>query len=254
MTTSFQIPAVVNKFLNEVTRKHAPDASIRPKSESTLMKMVAWLVKPFNPDFMNSYITTIGTTIWVPDNWFETTDDTGALEVIAHETQHIIDLKKWGWIFFAGGYLFPQFLAIFAFLALLAIPLGLPWLFALLFLGFAGPVPAYFRYRFELNGYRTSYIFGKYVRNYTPTDMAAIVDPWVIDQLSNKWYYCAWPFPKAIKSTLDGSWDWAKQPRYQELLTWLLNNGLASNPQTSRLALHLAHRRYMKLHGAKKIN
>src|SRR5574337_971831 len=118
---TLQIPDKVQKFLNEVTRVHAPDATIRPKTESWLLKAVAWLVKPFNPTFMDQYITTIGTTIWVPDNFFETIDEAGALEVVSHETQHIIDLKKWGWIVFGGLYLFPQILAILALLSLGAI-------------------------------------------------------------------------------------------------------------------------------------
>lgn len=226
--TNLIIPPPIEKFLNEVTRKHAPEAKIVLKSESKLMRVIAWLVKPFNPNFLNTYITTIGTTIYVPDNYFESGDITGALSVVAHETQHMIDSKKWGMLLFGAGYLFPQILALFSLLAFLAIPFSGWWLLALLCLGFAVPIPAWFRYRIELNGYRTSTIFSKYVWRYDALGMNQM-DNIVVQQLTSKWYYFAWPFPKEVKKDIQQPLGlWITEPRYEELMRWLIDNGYAT--------------------------
>jgi hypothetical protein len=236
-----QIPAIVEKFLNDVTRKHAPDASVKFKSESWLNRAIAFIVKPFNPTFLNNYITTIGTTIWVPDDFFDNYDDINVLEVIAHETQHIIDLKKLGAVPFVVAYGFPQILALLSILALGAFFGGPAWLLWLLCLGFAAPIPAYGRYRFELNGYRTSYVVGRLVHHYGGSELAQ-VDGWVIEQLSNKWYFYTWPFPKMIKADLQDN-AFLSLPRYVELADWLKANGFVTpaDPKAARKKITFRH-------------
>lgn len=57
------------------------------KSDSKLMRLIGWILKPFNKTFMTQYVTTIGSTIYSP---WEVIDD-GLLQ---HELQHVSDSKK----------------------------------------------------------------------------------------------------------------------------------------------------------------
>lgn len=57
------------------------------KSESPLMRAIGWVLKPFVPRFMTNFFTTIGRTIYHPDqvNPF----DPRLADVIEHEVGHI---------------------------------------------------------------------------------------------------------------------------------------------------------------------
>jgi hypothetical protein len=229
MTTQ-QTPAIVEKFLNDVTRKHAHDAQIKFKGDSWLMKALGFVLKPFNPDFTTRYVTTLGTTIYVPDGFFQDSDITTILEVISHETQHIIDSKQWGSFWFSLCYIFPQILSVLSLLSFGALVFHNNWwLLWLVSLVFLGPVPAYGRYKIELAGYRTAYIFEKFVRQGGGGEMIQ-VDNFVVENLSGQWYYFAWPFPQEIKNTTK-SYSYLLEPRYVELITWLKTNGFISPPR-----------------------
>jgi hypothetical protein len=68
------------------------------KSDSKLMRLIGWVLKPFNPNFMTHYVTTIGSTIYSP---WEVIDE-GLLQ---HELQHISDSKKFP-VIYELSYLF----------------------------------------------------------------------------------------------------------------------------------------------------
>ena len=121
------------------------------KDKSWLMKFLGLLMF-FNRGFMTHYITTIGNTVYFPNEDFIKKNELGAITVLAHEVVHIAQKEKRGFALFAFEYLFPQCLTIFALLTLLAF-VWLPFLWCLLFLLFLAPIPAPWRKKFEVEGY-----------------------------------------------------------------------------------------------------
>lgn len=71
--------------------KEGVDYRIVDKSTSGFMAFLAKLLF-FNKTFLTGYYTTIGTTIYAPGGTIP--DD-----VLAHELQHIVDYKKFWWLF-----------------------------------------------------------------------------------------------------------------------------------------------------------
>lgn len=216
-TETLQLPAIVSSFFEEVTKVHAPEAKIVKKQDSFLMKLIGFILKPVNSRFMESYITTIGTTIYVPDRFFLSSEEDRSLAVLAHETQHIIDYKK-NPVLFILGYLFPQNLALLSLLSVFAFlnPFMLLFLLSLFFLA---PIPAPFRYYLELKGYRISILFGRVVHHYTPSEMQQTRD-WIKNEMTSGNYYYTWPFPGMIERNLQDE-SFILEPRYKEVLDFL---------------------------------
>lgn len=213
---------LVESFLQEVTKKHAPDAAIRLKSESWINKTIATMVKFFNPRFMEDYITTIGTTIWVNESFVAEFDQISGIEVVAHETQHIIDYAKNRFLFVLS-YGFPQILGLLSVLALGAF--WSPWMALwLLCLVFAAPLPAPGRYQAELHGYRTAILINRKYHKFSDEQMISTYE-WIEEQLSKKWYYFTWPFPAHIRADLEDE-SFMNEPRYQEITKFLIDHKL----------------------------
>lgn len=118
--------------------------SINNKSESFIIKIISKILF-FNKEF-SKYITTIGSKVYVPDQWMDR-HELETLPVICHEFRHLYDAKNDK--LFGIKYLMPQILA----------PLMLLFCFLNLYLGiglfilFLLPLPAYYRMKFELYGY-----------------------------------------------------------------------------------------------------
>lgn len=74
------------------------------KSQSRLMRFYAWLVKPVVPGFAERFWTTVGHTIYVPtqhDNdpsWGNSDWMIKHAETIDHESIHINQTERWGFI------------------------------------------------------------------------------------------------------------------------------------------------------------
>lgn len=215
-TTNTQLPPLAHSFFEQVTLKHAPDAKILKKSESVLMKMIGLILKPFNPRFMSTYITTIGKTIYVPDRFLQD-EETRCLGILAHETQHIIDHQK-NPVWFSLSYLFPQCLAALSVFGLFGFLNPLMFLF-LLALVFLAPLPAPFRYQWELNGYRVSILLGRVLHRYSPSEMDQVRE-WIKKEMTSGSYYFAWPFPTKIDKDLKDE-SFILEPRFQELIEFL---------------------------------
>ncbi len=86
----------------------------KKKTDSLMMKIFAFLLKPFAPGFMTDFWTTIGTTIYVPDaaEVDTSTEDqfyTRFRSIILHEGQHIADFKRYH-VWFILTYLLPPLL------------------------------------------------------------------------------------------------------------------------------------------------
>ncbi|MDE2425675.1 MAG: hypothetical protein KGO96_07195 [Elusimicrobia bacterium] len=179
-------------FTNIFKAKFAPKLQIKYKDQSLLMKIFGFLSKPFNPSFMTDFITTMGNTIYFPRN-YDFTDIEGTLDVLSHEFIHVLDYNK-NPIFFSLSYILPQILAIVPLLLIIFFP-KLWFLFLLLTILFASPLPAYFRMKSELRGYTMS-LATYYWLGYTIT---ADLTNWVANEFTDSSYYFMWPFNNDIQ-------------------------------------------------------
>jgi hypothetical protein len=217
---------MVQLYLDEIGKKYDEKVQIRFKSESKLLKFLRPILELFNKNFWHGYVTTIGSTIWVPDDWFERGDLKSRLQTTAHEVLHVKQGKDQGAFLHAFLYLFPQSLAPLALLSLLAIPFGIGWLWCLLFLLCLAPLPAPFRYLKELEAYRVKVLFFIYVWSSTP-EMLQWAKETIIVNLSKSDYYFTWPFPKWIQKDLDKI-DSLNKSQYREILDFLERHDLRS--------------------------
>ena len=168
-------PAIVASIVKDV-----PDYKVVSKDDSAFMKLLGGIMF-FNPSFMTSFVTTIGPTTYAPakdiaaNRW----------EVIAHEGVHARDSERMGSAAFKLLYLFPQCLASFAALALLA-PLSHWFLLALVFLVCLAPLPAPGRVWAERRGYLMSGCMD--ALSGTKIHEAAYID-WMTDHFTTGQYY-----------------------------------------------------------------
>ncbi len=129
------------------TLKEKYNFEIKSKDKSFLMKLISFILF-FNKDFMSSFVTTIGSNIYFPNNYdFE---KPSAIVTIAHEVKHILDSRKNK--LFNVLYLFPQILSLFFIPALF-----LHWAFIFpLLLVLSPAIPAFFRASYEFDAYLIS--------------------------------------------------------------------------------------------------
>jgi hypothetical protein len=132
----------IEKFNSYLQQSYKFD--IKQKSESYLMTILNKILFFMN---FNQFITTINTTIYIPEK--ELLEREKFIITIAHEFRHIYDSKRDK--LFKFKYLFPQIM--FLFFALL-IPLS--WWFLLPAFFCLAPLPAYWRMKYELEGYTMS--------------------------------------------------------------------------------------------------
>lgn len=120
----------------------------RTKTESSLMKAISVVL--FFVPFMTDFTTTIGSTVYYPEDYVDEFPDDAA-QTLGHEGFHIKQRKRDGFVYNLK-YLFPQVLAPLALLAFLAF-WWLPALWFLLFLVCLAPLPAPFRVKYEREAY-----------------------------------------------------------------------------------------------------
>lgn len=131
------------------------------KKDSLLMRLIGFLLSPFNPRFLSSYWTTIGRTIYVPWRSADVLEDMGSPQwvrknrrVIAHELVHVAQFERWGLLVMALLYLGPSpFVAI---LAPVLLVLGVPWFVLLAVFVLLAPLSvglAWGRWRVEREAY-----------------------------------------------------------------------------------------------------
>lgn len=184
--------------LIEAAQKYFPDLQVKYKDQSWFMKLLGTLLF-FNKAFMVSYTTTIGSTIYFPNEPFVNVRPVSSAVVLLHELVHVKDAKKFSKPLFGFLYLSPQIIT------LLCIPLFLiSWKLALpLLLLCASPVPSYFRMYFE----RRAYCISLYAVNALGKKLN--FDPaldnqkkFILTQFKGPFYYFMWPF-----SSLDKYFD-----------------------------------------------
>lgn len=196
------------KFI-ELLQESEPSLKYKFKNESLLMKILGFILF-FNKPFMTHYVTTIGSTIYFPKDFFSKPDN-AVLPVIAHEFRHVKDSKKYK-IIYELGYLFPiSLIIIFPFLILLS-------LWALLLLLCLLPFPSPGRMFFELRGYTMSlFAANECMKEYLPQDSPIIRENLLMlserynEQFTTANYYFMWPFgvlPKLnrnVEKIIDGT-------------------------------------------------
>ena len=214
---------IIQLYLDLIEKKYNVKIKVLPKSQSKLLKILRPIIEIFNKNYWNGYITTLGNTIWVPENWLSNAPERilSQLEVITHEAMHIKQAKEQTVLVHSVLYLFPQILAIFSLLSFLAIPFGLNWLWCLLFLLFLAPIPAPFRYKKELEGYRTKILFFKYVYK---SDLGWATNV-IAEELAGPSYYFTWPNKKKIIEDLNNE-KALQGEEYTQILIFLKSNNL----------------------------
>mgnify|MGYP007046843866 CR=1 FL=1 len=96
----------MDNIINEIKKDYKLD--VKYKDTSFLMKLLS-LILFFNKDFMKSFTTTIGTTIYYPSEEFVKNSPITSLITLLHELVHIIDYNK-NKLLFTLLYLFPAFI------------------------------------------------------------------------------------------------------------------------------------------------
>lgn len=185
--------------LTIAAQTYFPNLQIKYKDQSPFMKFIGSLLF-FNNEFMVSYTTTIGETIYFPTSNFVKARPVSSAIVLLHELVHVHDEKKISKLLFGFLYLFPQILSIL-FLPLFFL---LTWKIVLPLVIFCAlPVPAFFRMYLEKRAYLASlYCFNKLSKK---LDFNPNLDNQSIffqKQFSGSYYYFMWPFGN-IKNDFD---------------------------------------------------
>ena len=180
-------------------KERAPNFEILFKDQNRFMKFIGKLLF-FNKGFMTRFITTIKEKVyWTTKEQFEEYPR-GSFITLAHEYVHVMDYVARP-VRFLLGYLFPQVLAVFSLLALLAFVS--PWfLLCLLSLLALTPSPAPFRKVAEMRGYGMSLKASSWLQG--PISEEQINR--YADQFTTSAYFFMWPFEKNVKKELN---EWA---------------------------------------------
>lgn len=207
------VTPLLESYRIEVISKFAPNFKIKWKSESFWMKLLGW-VSFWNPNFMKNVITTLGDSIYVPDNWLEK-DELSNVTIVAHEAVHVQDAKKnplMGFLYLVPQVLFPILAVILAFVS--------PW-FLFLALGFALPLPAPWRFHYELRGYRMNLLIIEKVWGWSKTSQAyQNTKQFYQSQMTDKWYFFAMPFKGYVQKRFEET-GWESEEIYQKTLGFL---------------------------------
>jgi hypothetical protein len=196
-----------------LVKQFVPELIVTKKFDSRLHKAIGWiLAKVGNKSYMESYATTIGTTIATPTQY--NLSWTTAL----HEGRHGLDFKKWGHLF-SIGYLFPQILGIVGVLlslvACVCVLCGAsPWLLLVLTsLAFLAPLPAPFRALAEIRGYTITLatLFWSNRIEDEQLVLRALVEVFV-----GPGYYWMWPFKSLVRKHFQKQLDALKADEFEQ--------------------------------------
>lgn len=125
---------LVLRDLENTIRKDIPSFKVGFKDESTLLKVLGFLSYPFNPNFMTSFTTTLGTTVYFPTRSFYEGKVSNSFNILTHEYVHLWDKKQNK--LFELTYALPQLLALVGFVVFGVLAWPHSWLLALPFLGY----------------------------------------------------------------------------------------------------------------------
>ena len=155
-------------------RSEFPDFKLEPKSGSKLMKAIGTFLTIVSfgkaKGFMDSYITTIGHTVYTSAHWDTTMDEISKIIVLRHERVHMRQQKRMGRFLFSLCYLLPFF------------PIGLAW----------------GRAKLEMEAYTESVKAEVELRG-TARPWSKEYQDWLASQFLGPSYLYMWPFPNSIR-------------------------------------------------------
>ncbi len=175
-------------------KQYFPKLEVKYKNESSFMKFIGTLLF-FNSQFMNGFVTTIGDTVYFPSKEKVKNSDIGSSLTLLHELVHVYDNKRLT-VFFPTLYLMPQLLCLLGLVAWYLVS----WKFALLFLLFLAPIPAWFRSHFE----KRAYTITLYAMHRLSIKHAYNIDldkesEFIVKQFTTANYYFMWPFKSSVE-------------------------------------------------------
>ena len=137
--------------LTSYATRYFSKLNIQFKDKSNFMKLISYILF-FNREFMTSYTTTIGETIYFPKENYIRIRYISSIIILLHELVHVFDSNRLSNPIYSFLYLFPQSLIIFT------IPIFFfSWKIALIAsILCLLPFPAYFRMQFEKRAYLAS--------------------------------------------------------------------------------------------------
>ena len=139
----------------------------------------------FNQRFSTDFITTIGTTIYVPNlEWLDNDPDI-VFSTLSHEYIHMLDRKTYGRFAFSLSYLSPQVFFLLGFVHPLSFLCLLPF-------------PSPMRTHWELRGYSMTLASSMLL---TP-GLEPSID-WIIEQFTSSNYYWMFPYSNYIRIFLE---------------------------------------------------
>lgn len=182
---------MVFQDLVSAAQKHFPSLQVKYKNQSTFMKFLGTILF-FNKGFMTNYVTTIGSTIYIPDETYMKLHSVSGSVVFLHELVHIYDSGRITRSLFTFLYLLPQIMALF----LLPLLFFIKWWIVLpLILLCLAPIPAYFRMTFEKRAYISSiYTLNALGKRLNFDPHLDTQKTFFVDQFKDSYYYFMWPF------------------------------------------------------------
>jgi len=170
---------------------HFPNLKVKYKDSSNFMKLLSYILF-FNKRFMTGYTTTIGSSIYFPNEKFIKSRPNSAITIFLHELVHIYDSKRFNMFVYSFLYLFPISLL------LIALPLFFfSWKIALVLAILSLlPFPAYFRMYFERRAYMVSlYAIQKLSEKMSFDPHLDKAKNSFISEFKSSSYYFMWIFP-----------------------------------------------------------
>lgn len=202
------------EYINFINAKYNLGIVVFPKRDSKLMKLIGPILRIFNKKF-NTYYTTIGKTMYVPDSALSPDADQVSLtETFMHESRHRWDEKRYGLlgIPYKLAYLFPQSLALLTLLSFGALSGNKLWLLNLLWLVCLAPIPAFFRMVLEVRAYKTSTMLAHHLYDISSLDQQAFIRDRVTHELTSGQYYWCWPFASQIDKRMQDQTFMSEEP------------------------------------------
>lgn len=177
--------------LVEAARGYFPKLKIKYKDQSWIMRLLGRFLF-FNHDFMKLYSTTVGETIYFPNERFIKSHPVSASVVLLHELVHLHDQRRIGKPLFVLSYVFPQIIVPICLLLCFCIS----WKIMLpLSLVFCVPIPAVFRMYWEKRAYLSSLYMMQLLANRLHFNPHLKLQERVfLRYFTGPSYYFMWPF------------------------------------------------------------
>ena len=165
----------IEKLTVEI-KEEFPGFYTMPKESSRLMKFIDRFLRIASfgrsTKFMTHFVTTIGTTVYLPSEWKRGTE-ASQLATLRHERVHMRQSKKYGFLLFSLLYLFLPF------------PIGF----------------AYYRMKFEMEAYEES--IRTYAKEYGKDFLTPEVRENFIRHFTSSEYLWMWPWRSRVEKWYD---------------------------------------------------